>query len=160
VNNGDAMMPTLIAGTGLGILPEFILRDALAIGRLERLLPDWSLPSGAVYLVMPPGGPRPKRIEALADFLVEKLAPHTKRGTKAVPRRIRPPGKAERSWIFDSLEHRVPPLDSSYDASCRPLKNGTEALERGGPPAKILRDWSCLRGLFFVWKRLSSYWNP
>src|SRR6202040_2177759 len=28
VNNGDAMMPALIAGTGLGILPEFILREA------------------------------------------------------------------------------------------------------------------------------------
>src|SRR5262249_37753223 len=26
VNNGDAMMPALIAGTGLGILPEFIVR--------------------------------------------------------------------------------------------------------------------------------------
>jgi DNA-binding transcriptional LysR family regulator len=37
VNNGDAMMPALIAGTGLGILPEFILREALAADRLERL---------------------------------------------------------------------------------------------------------------------------
>src|SRR4029077_15473148 len=27
VNNGDAMMPALTAGIGLGILPEFILRD-------------------------------------------------------------------------------------------------------------------------------------
>src|SRR5712692_271849 len=44
VNNGDAMMPALIAGTGLGILPEFFVRDALAAGQLERLLPDWSLP--------------------------------------------------------------------------------------------------------------------
>src|SRR6266436_6106508 len=70
VNNGDAMMPALIAGTGIGILPEFILRDALAAGRLERLLPDWSLPSGAVYWVTPPGGPRPKRVEVLANFLV------------------------------------------------------------------------------------------
>src|SRR6266581_9456042 len=43
VNNGDAMMPALTAGTGLGILPEFILRDALDAGRLERVLPDWSL---------------------------------------------------------------------------------------------------------------------
>jgi DNA-binding transcriptional LysR family regulator len=51
VNNGDAMMPALIAGTGLGILPEFIVRDALADGRLERLLPDWSVPSGSVYWV-------------------------------------------------------------------------------------------------------------
>jgi DNA-binding transcriptional LysR family regulator len=85
VNNGDAMMPALIAGTGLGILPEFILRDTLAADRLERLLPDWSLPSGAVYWVTPPGGPRPKRVEVLADFLVEKLAAHTGRGTQAAP---------------------------------------------------------------------------
>jgi DNA-binding transcriptional LysR family regulator len=97
VNNGDAMMPALCAGTGLGILPEFILRDALAAGRLERLLPDWSLPTGGVYWVMPSGGPRPKRVELPADFLVEKLAPHTKRSTRAAPGRIRPPGKAEPS---------------------------------------------------------------
>lgn len=32
VNNGDAMMPALIAGIGLGVLPEFIVRDALADG--------------------------------------------------------------------------------------------------------------------------------
>ncbi len=86
VNNGDAMLPVLIAGTGLGVLPEFILRDALAAGRLERLLPDWSLPSGAVYWVTPPGGPRPKRVEVLADFLFEKLSRHTKRGARAAPR--------------------------------------------------------------------------
>jgi DNA-binding transcriptional LysR family regulator len=85
VNNGDAMMPALIAGTGLGILPEFILRDALTAGQLKRLLPDWSLPSGAVYWVTPPGGPRPKRLELLADFLVEKLARRDKRGTRAGP---------------------------------------------------------------------------
>jgi DNA-binding transcriptional LysR family regulator len=85
VNNGDAMLPALIAGTGLGVLPEFILRDALAAGRLERLMPDWSLPAGAVYWITPPGGPRPKRVEVLADFLVEKLSRHTKRGARAAP---------------------------------------------------------------------------
>ena len=88
VNNGDAMMPTLTAGTGLGILPEFILREALAAGRLERLLPDWSLPLGAVYWVTPPGGPRPKRVEVLGDFLVEKLARPMKRAARARSGRI------------------------------------------------------------------------
>src|SRR5216683_4454139 len=73
VNNGDAMMPALIAGTGLGILPEFILRDALADGRLERLLPDWSVPSGSVYWVTPPGGRRPKRVDVLGEFLAGSL---------------------------------------------------------------------------------------
>jgi DNA-binding transcriptional LysR family regulator len=82
-NNGEAMMPALIAGTGLGVLPEFILREALAVGRLERLLPDWSLSSGAAYWIAPPGGPRPKRVEVLADFLVEKLAQPANRGRRA-----------------------------------------------------------------------------
>jgi DNA-binding transcriptional LysR family regulator len=96
VNNGDAMLPALIAGTGIGILPDFILHDALAAGRLERLMPDWSLPAGAVYWITPPGGPRPKRVEVLADFLVERLAPHTKRRTEAPSTRVPPPaGKAK-----------------------------------------------------------------
>jgi len=74
VNNGDAMMPALIAGTGLGILPEFIVRDALADGRLERLLPDWSVPSGSVYWVTPPGGHRPRRVDVLGEFLAATLS--------------------------------------------------------------------------------------
>jgi len=42
--------------------------------RLERLLPDWSIPLGAVYWVTPPEGPLPKRVEVLGDYLIEKLA--------------------------------------------------------------------------------------
>ena len=74
VNTNDAMMPALIAGTGLGMLPEFFLREALESRRLERLLPDWSIPLGAVYWVTPPEGPLPKRVEVLRDYLIEKLA--------------------------------------------------------------------------------------
>jgi DNA-binding transcriptional LysR family regulator len=74
VNNGDAMMPALIAGIGLGVLPEFIVREALADGRLQRLLPEWTLASGAVYWLTPPGGPRPKRVDILRDFLMSKLS--------------------------------------------------------------------------------------
>ena len=91
VNNGDAMLPALIAGTGLGILPEFILRDALAAGTLEKVLSDWSLAAGAVYWVTPAAGPRPKRVEVLADFLAEKLAAHGTHRTRAAPL-----GKAKR----------------------------------------------------------------
>jgi DNA-binding transcriptional LysR family regulator len=79
VNNGDAMMPALIAGIGLGVLPEFIVRDALADGRLLRLLPEWTLASGAVYWLTPPGGPRPKRVDILRDFLMSKLSSPTTR---------------------------------------------------------------------------------
>jgi DNA-binding transcriptional LysR family regulator len=84
VNNGDAMMPALVAGLGLGILPEFILRDALADGRLERLLPDWSLPSGSVYWVTPPGGQRPKRVHVLGEFVAATLTSPQSRNRQQV----------------------------------------------------------------------------
>jgi DNA-binding transcriptional LysR family regulator len=73
-NNGDAIMPALIAGTGLAILPEFFLRDAIKSDVLERLLPDWSIPLGAVYWVTPGEEPLPKRVEVLGAFLIDKLA--------------------------------------------------------------------------------------
>ncbi|PNG27441.1 LysR family transcriptional regulator [Methylocella silvestris] len=73
-NNGDALMPALIAGLGVGDLPQFIVKEALADGRLERVLADWLTPQGSLFLVTPPGGPRPARVELLGDFLAEQLA--------------------------------------------------------------------------------------
>ena len=74
MNNGNVMVPALLAGTGIGILPDFLLHEAIESQRLERLLPDWSIPLGAVYWVTPPGGPTPKSIEVLGEYLIEKLA--------------------------------------------------------------------------------------
>jgi DNA-binding transcriptional LysR family regulator len=74
VNNGDAMMPALIAGLGLGVLPDFILREALKDGSLKIVLPDWSLGTSGLHWVTPPGGPKPVRVEVLAEFLAKELA--------------------------------------------------------------------------------------
>lgn len=74
VNNGDAMLPALIAGLGLGVLPDFILRNALKDGSLKIVLPDWSLGTSGLHWVTPPGGPKPARVELLAEFLAEELA--------------------------------------------------------------------------------------
>jgi DNA-binding transcriptional LysR family regulator len=74
VNNGDAMMPLLVGGGGLGVLPDFIMREALDDGRLVTVLPDWKVDGGAVHWVTPPGGPRPRRVEVLGEFLAEKLS--------------------------------------------------------------------------------------
>lgn len=74
VNNGEAMLPSLVAGLGIGILPQFIVQEALVKKQLEIVLPDWSLPASAVYWLTPPGGPTPKRVEALADFFAGRLA--------------------------------------------------------------------------------------
>src|SRR4051812_13458849 len=70
VNNGEALMPALLAGLGIADLPEFIVGDAIAPGEVEVILKGWKQAEGAVHLVTPSGGPRPARVEALADFLV------------------------------------------------------------------------------------------
>ena len=85
-NNGEAMLPALVAGIGLSILPEFILREALADGRLEILLPDWSLPLGAVHWITPPGHLHPKRVEILGKFIAQKLSPPRESGAQAASR--------------------------------------------------------------------------
>jgi DNA-binding transcriptional LysR family regulator len=74
VNNGEAVLPALIAGLGIADLPAFIVGDAIAAEQVEIILGDWKQTEGAVHLVMPPGGPRPARVEALIEFLADRLA--------------------------------------------------------------------------------------
>ncbi|MGJ5178810.1 LysR family transcriptional regulator [Bradyrhizobium oligotrophicum] len=74
VNNGEALLPAVLAGLGIADLPDFIVGDAIASGEVEVVLEGWSQPEGAMHLVMPPGGPRPARVEVLAEFLVRELA--------------------------------------------------------------------------------------
>ena len=73
VNNGEAVLPAVIAGLGIADLPDFIVGDAIRSGEAEVILKGWSQPEGAVHLVMPPGGPRPARVEVLGDFLAERF---------------------------------------------------------------------------------------
>jgi DNA-binding transcriptional LysR family regulator len=82
VNNGEAVMPALIAGLGIADLPEFIVGEAISSGEVEVILKGWKQAEAAVHLVTPPGGPRPARVEALADFLVAKLPQTCKLRTK------------------------------------------------------------------------------
>lgn len=74
VNNGEALLPSCIAGIGMAVLPDFIARNALQKKQLEIVLPQWSLPQSAVHWLTPAGGPRPNRVEVLAEFLAHRLS--------------------------------------------------------------------------------------
>ena len=73
-NNADAMMPALLAGLGIAVQPDFVVVEALQTGALEAVMCDWMMRDSALHLVTPPGGPRPARVEALADFLARGLS--------------------------------------------------------------------------------------
>lgn len=72
-NNGDVMVPLLVAGQGLAMLPEFIVADELGDGRLVRVLTEWNLPAIRLQIVMPPSRRRPARVNALVEHLATAL---------------------------------------------------------------------------------------
>ena len=72
-NNGDVMIPLLVAGGGIAVLPDFIAEEAIASGAVVRILTDWSLPQAYLHLLSPPSRLRPARVRALSDHLVETL---------------------------------------------------------------------------------------
>ncbi len=68
-------MPSLRAGLGLAVPPDFVAWRELEAGRLVRVLPDWSLPAAPLSLVMPPTALRPARVVAALEFFHRALSP-------------------------------------------------------------------------------------
>lgn len=73
-DNADMLMPALIAGHGLAIQPEFLVWRELREGTLEHVMPEWSPPPLALYLMMPPSPLRPLRVQVVIDYLAAALA--------------------------------------------------------------------------------------
>jgi DNA-binding transcriptional LysR family regulator len=73
-NNADALMPSLRAGIGIALQPEFVVWRDLAEGRLEAVMTDWSAPPTALNIVSPAGRPRPSRVAVLIEFLVRQFS--------------------------------------------------------------------------------------
>lgn len=73
-NSADAMQEALFAGLGIGLVPDFVLGDAVATGKVVPVLPGWQAPEVALYLLTPPGRLRPRRVTLLLEFLAEQLA--------------------------------------------------------------------------------------
>ncbi|VWX59963.1 LysR family transcriptional regulator [Sphingorhabdus sp. 109] len=72
-NNGDVMLPALVAGRGIGYLPDFLCQKALDAGDLINILPGCRIGDIALNIVMPPSRLRPARVDALVDFLKDNL---------------------------------------------------------------------------------------
>lgn len=75
VNNSAAILATVEAGLGIGLVPDFAAAAGLRDGRLERLLADWRFAGGyatrGVHAVYAPTRHLPRKVRALIDHLAE-----------------------------------------------------------------------------------------
>ncbi|WP_114860318.1 LysR family transcriptional regulator [Azospirillum brasilense] len=72
VNATPAALAAVQAGGGFAVLPEFLVAEEIAAGRLIPLLPGWSLPSGGIHAVYPATRFRPLKVKAFVDMLSDK----------------------------------------------------------------------------------------
>ncbi|MFN5013522.1 LysR substrate-binding domain-containing protein, partial [Bradyrhizobium sp.] len=61
INTTPAVLAATLAGGGLAVLPDFLIGDDLAAGRLVPILPSWTLPSGGIHAVFPAAGRGPPK---------------------------------------------------------------------------------------------------
>lgn len=75
-NNSEVLREAALGGLGVGLLPDFSAVDALARGRLQRVLPGWR-PVGffgeRIYAVRPWSAQVPQAVRCLVDFLRDAL---------------------------------------------------------------------------------------
>ena len=73
-DTGEALVPAVLAGLGIAMLPDFLTHEHLQSGALVAVMPDYPMPEAGVYVVRPPGGSAPCKVRVLIDIMVEKFA--------------------------------------------------------------------------------------
>ncbi|CAD0314767.1 LysR family transcriptional regulator [Xanthomonas hortorum] len=69
-----AVREAVCQGAGISVLPDYVVADDLAAGRLLHVLPQWQLPSGGIHAVFPATRFRPAKVRAFVDVLLEQTA--------------------------------------------------------------------------------------
>lgn len=73
VDHGLAVREALAAGRGVGAAHLWLVEDLLAAGRLEILLPDYTLPTAPLSMLIVPERAGVARIRLLIDFLADRI---------------------------------------------------------------------------------------
>lgn len=78
LNHSEMRLAGVEAGLGVGCVQDFVARDALAAGRVVRLLPEWAFDTnyqGMAYLLFPASRHTAPKVRVLIDHLVAALTP-------------------------------------------------------------------------------------
>jgi DNA-binding transcriptional LysR family regulator len=74
-NDGESLVAAALADQGLILVPEWLVREELASGQLQTLLPDWSPVPGEtpLYALYPLQRHLAPKVRAFIDFMLEWL---------------------------------------------------------------------------------------
>lgn len=68
VDSPNALLALLQNGAGISVMEEMSAQSALSAGKLMRVLPAYTLASGGLYAVLPPGRHIPAKVRAFIEF--------------------------------------------------------------------------------------------
>lgn len=71
VNNSEALCAALVAGSGIGRLPNFVAHSEIKKGRLLNCFPALTMPTKPIYAVFPERRFLPAKVRAFIEFAVE-----------------------------------------------------------------------------------------
>jgi DNA-binding transcriptional LysR family regulator len=63
----------LVAGGGVGAIPDMIAAGSIAAGRLAPVLPEWSIAHGWLHAISLGGHEAPARVRVFREFLRAQL---------------------------------------------------------------------------------------
>jgi DNA-binding transcriptional LysR family regulator len=72
-NNGDALAAAAVCGSGLVLLPRYLVEGALSRGELKEVMSDWQSPAPGLYLAYASRRNQPARIRRLIEHLAERV---------------------------------------------------------------------------------------
>jgi DNA-binding transcriptional LysR family regulator len=73
-NNGSFLASLAASGAGVVLEPDFIVDEAVASGRLVRLLDEFVPPAGAIYAVYPSRRHLSAKVRTFVDFIAERFS--------------------------------------------------------------------------------------
>ncbi|MDQ0391797.1 LysR family transcriptional regulator [Labrys monachus] len=73
VNSAASLLQATLAGFGLALLAEELVRPHLATGRLIRVLPDYETPPRPIHLLFHPDRRQTPKLKSFIEMVVEQL---------------------------------------------------------------------------------------
>ena len=73
-NDATVLLQAVLAGSGITLLPTYLMADHLDKGDLQIILPEWTAPPMTIYALFPSRRHLSPAVRALLDFLVDEFA--------------------------------------------------------------------------------------